>query len=128
MFQSFLLFLHYFKFPYRQKIIVNRKWWRPTHPHTSSLVLHSILRTSIIFPWVFASLKVFQFWSFESFQAWMQHKVCFKWPVDPWIPLKSLLGKTCPRHQSWRELTIWRKTLIIYVDKIMDVVTWASFA
>ncbi len=69
----------------------------------------------------FASLRVFEFWSIESFQACMQHKVCFKWPIDPWIPLKWLLGKTYPRHWSWREPTTWGN-LTIYVDKIMDVV------
>jgi hypothetical protein len=38
-----------FKFLGPHKIIINRKWWRPTHPHTSSLNLHSILKTPIIF-------------------------------------------------------------------------------
>jgi hypothetical protein len=27
-----------------------------------------------------------------------------------WFPLKNLLGKACPHHQSWREPTIWGKT------------------
>jgi len=52
----------------------------------------------------------------------MQHIVCLKQLVDPWIPLKSFLGKTCPHHQLWRGLTIWGKTLIISDNKILDVV------
>jgi hypothetical protein len=59
----------------------------------------------------------------------MQHKVCFKWSTNPWIPLQNLLRKTCPHHQSWKQPTIWRKTLTMFDDKIMDVVvTRASFA
>jgi hypothetical protein len=102
-----------------------------THPPThffSSLPLH-LENTHHISLGFFASLRVFEFWLLESFQACMQHKTCFKWPIDPWIPLKSLLGKTYLHHWSWRELTIWEKTLTIFYDKIMDVVlTRASFA
>ncbi len=39
-----------FKFLACHKIIINKKWWRPTHPHISFLNLHSIWKTPIIFP------------------------------------------------------------------------------
>jgi len=52
----------------------------------------------------------------------MQHIVYFKRLVGPWIPLKSFLGKAYPHHWSWRGLTIWGKTFIIFDNKILDVV------
>jgi hypothetical protein len=99
-----------------------------SHPPThffSNHVLHfeSSHHLSLGF---FASFKVFEFRAFESFQICMQHKVYFKWLIDPWILFKNLLEETCFHHESWRESTIWKKLWQYLMTKLW-MLLWQRF-